>query len=50
VFTGIDDGVGRIVRVEPREKGLRLAMNAGDVDIADVALGRRSRSTDAASP
>ncbi len=39
MFTGIVAAIGRIERVEPRDKGLRLAIGAGALDLADVALG-----------
>jgi riboflavin synthase len=39
VFTGIVAAVGRIERVEPRPQGLRLAIDAGGLDLADVATG-----------
>jgi riboflavin synthase len=39
MFTGIVAGVGRIVNAEPREKGLRLTIDAGCVSLDDVAIG-----------
>lgn len=39
MFTGIVAAVGRIERVEPRPQGLRLAIDAGGLDLADVAIG-----------
>jgi len=39
MFTGIVAAIGRIERVETRDKGLRLAIQAGGLDLADVALG-----------
>jgi riboflavin synthase len=39
VFTGIVAAVGRIERVEPRPQGLRLAIDAAGLDLADVAIG-----------
>jgi riboflavin synthase len=39
MFTGIVAAIGRIERVEPRDRGLRLAIDAGDLDLADVAIG-----------
>jgi riboflavin synthase len=39
MFTGIVAAIGRIERVEPRDKGLRLAIHAGGLDLTDVALG-----------
>ena len=39
MFTGIVGAVGRIVRVEPREKGLRLTIDAGALDLEDAGVG-----------
>jgi len=39
MFTGIVSAVGRIERVEPRRMGLRLAIDAGALDMSDVAIG-----------
>ena len=39
MFTGIVAAVGRIVRVDPRPQGLRLAIDAGGLDLGDVAIG-----------
>jgi riboflavin synthase len=39
MFTGIVAAVGRIERVERRERGLRLAIEAGSLDLDDVAVG-----------
>ncbi len=39
MFTGIIAAVGRIARVEPREAGLRLVIDAGSLDLGDVAVG-----------
>lgn len=39
MFTGIVTAIGRISRVEPREKGLRLAIDAGPLDLQDVSVG-----------
>jgi len=39
MFTGIVQAVGRIESVTPLEQGLRLVINAGTLDLADVALG-----------
>jgi riboflavin synthase len=39
MFTGIVSAVGAIVRTEPREKGLRLAIDAGPLDLQDVGIG-----------
>jgi riboflavin synthase len=39
MFTGIVAAVGRIERVEPRAEGLRLVIDAGALDLGDVAVG-----------
>jgi riboflavin synthase len=39
MFTGIVAAVGRIERVQPRERGLRLLIDAGALDLGDVAAG-----------
>lgn len=39
MFTGIVAAVGRIERVQPREQGLRLVIDAGALDLSDVAVG-----------
>ena len=39
MFTGIVAAVGRIQRVEPRAGGLRLAIDAGALELGDVAIG-----------
>jgi riboflavin synthase len=39
MFTGIVAAVGHIDRVEPRPKGLRLSIDAGPLDMGDVAVG-----------
>ena len=39
MFTGIIQSVGRIVRIEPRGGDLRLQVDAGALDLADVAPG-----------
>jgi riboflavin synthase len=39
MFTGIVAAVGRIERIEPRPKGLRLSVDAGALDVSDVAIG-----------
>jgi riboflavin synthase len=39
MFTGIVEGVGRIMRTEPRGDGLRLVVDAACIDPADVAIG-----------
>jgi riboflavin synthase len=39
MFTGIVTAIGSIVRTERCEKGLRLAIDAGSLDLRDVAVG-----------
>jgi riboflavin synthase len=39
MFTGIVEAVGRIERVTPAQKGARLAIDAGRLNLADVRLG-----------
>jgi len=39
MFTGIVAAVGRIERVAPREQGLRLVIDAGSLELGDVAVG-----------
>lgn len=39
MFTGIVAAVGRIERVEPRPKGLRLSIDPSGLDMGDVAVG-----------
>jgi len=39
MFTGIVTAIGEIVRCEPREKGLRLTIDSGALDLSDVGLG-----------
>ena len=39
MFTGIVAAVGRIQRVEPRPGGLRLTIDAGGLELGDVAVG-----------
>jgi riboflavin synthase len=39
MFTGIIQSVGRVVRLEPRGGDVRLAVDTGDLDLADVQLG-----------
>jgi riboflavin synthase len=39
MFTGIVTAVGRIVRAISREKGLRLRIDAGPLDLQDVGVG-----------
>jgi riboflavin synthase len=39
MFTGIVTSIGEIVRAEPREKGLRLTIDSGALDLQDVGVG-----------
>lgn len=39
MFTGIVAGIGRITSVAPRDRGARLTIDAGGLDLADVGLG-----------
>jgi len=39
MFTGIVAAIGRIEQVKPRPKGLRLSVDAGALDMGDVAIG-----------
>ena len=39
MFSGIVASVGKIVRAEPVDKGLRLDIDAGSLDLSDVLLG-----------
>ena len=39
MFTGIVAAIGRIQRVDPRPGGLRLTIDAGTLDLSDVAIG-----------
>jgi riboflavin synthase len=39
MFTGIVQGIGRVVHVEAQGDGLRIAVDIGIRDVADVALG-----------
>ena len=39
MFTGIIEAVGRVARVENRQGDLRLLIQTGDLDMADVKLG-----------
>ena len=39
MFTGIVTAIGEIVGTEPREKGLRLKINSGALDLLDVGVG-----------
>lgn len=39
MFTGIVEAVGRVHRIAAAAKGLRVALDAGDLDLADVVVG-----------
>jgi riboflavin synthase len=39
MFTGIVTAIGRINKVVPRDGGLRLSIDAGMLDLSDVAVG-----------
>lgn len=39
MFTGIVTSIGKITRATPRDQGLRLAIDAGMLDLSDVAVG-----------
>lgn len=39
MFTGIVQAVGKVVAAEPRGDGLRLAIDPGALDVADVGIG-----------
>lgn len=39
MFTGIVAAIGRVQRVDPRPGGLRLTIDAGTLDLSDVAIG-----------
>jgi len=39
MFTGIIQAIGKIARVEPRGGDVRLIIEAGTLDLADVAIG-----------
>ncbi|MHB1100603.1 MAG: riboflavin synthase [Burkholderiales bacterium] len=39
MFSGIVASIGKIVRAEPVDKGLRLAIDAESLDLSDVLLG-----------
>ncbi len=39
MFTGIVEAVGRVAALEPAEKGARLRVLAGGLDVADVRIG-----------
>jgi riboflavin synthase len=39
MFTGIIQAVGTIAAIQPLEQGVRLTINAGALDMSDVAIG-----------
>lgn len=39
MFTGIIQSVGKVTKVEPRGQDVRLTIDAGKLDMSDVALG-----------
>ncbi|MCJ7838887.1 MAG: riboflavin synthase, partial [Burkholderiales bacterium] len=39
MFTGIVTSIGKITKAAPRDQGLRLAIDAGMLDLSDVTLG-----------
>jgi riboflavin synthase len=39
VFTGIVEAVGRVRRIVAATKGFRVTLDAGDLDLTDVAIG-----------
>ena len=39
MFTGIVTSIGKITQAAPRDQGLRLAIDAGMLDLSDVATG-----------
>lgn len=39
MFTGIIQAVGKITAIEPLQEGVRLNIDAGGLDMSDVALG-----------
>ena len=39
MFTGIVSAVGRIIKRQPLEQGVRLSIDAGELDLTDVKLG-----------
>jgi riboflavin synthase len=39
MFTGIIQAVGKIAAIEPLQEGVRLSIDAGGLDMSDVALG-----------
>ena len=39
MFSGIIAATGKITRINPREKGVNLSINAGSLDLGDVVVG-----------
>ena len=39
MFTGIVAAIGQIAHLEPRDRGLRLSIDAGSLNLADVQIG-----------
>ena len=39
MFTGIVTSIGKITKTSPRDQGLRLAIDAGMLDLSDVGIG-----------
>ncbi|MFA7268803.1 MAG: riboflavin synthase [Sterolibacterium sp.] len=39
MFSGIIAATGKIIRITPREKGVTLLVDAGSLDLGDIALG-----------
>ncbi len=39
MFTGIVTAIGNIAKAEPRDQGLRLAIDAGMLDLSDIGVG-----------
>ena len=39
MFSGIIAAAGKIIRIEPRESGVTLTIDAADLDLGDVAVG-----------
>ena len=39
MFTGIVTSIGKITKAAPRDQGLRLTIDAGMLDLSDVAVG-----------
>ena len=39
MFSGIIAATGKVVRIEPRESGVSLVIDAGDLELSDVVVG-----------